>query len=286
MRRDVVIFFLVSFSLSSLLDFLLYTKLPHMGQVETQVYAMLWGLARMYTPTLGVLFALISAGENIKFKLMSYLNIGKRALKFFLTAPLFVYLALCVFFILTSVLNMLDFERFFELMVSSSGLVTKEFAVMLFFINLILSYPISLTLNSLFALGEELGWRGYLFEALGGKYDLRNVLIVGIIWALWHSTAIVLLGHNYPSVRAGGIPLFILFCIALSLPMLKLTRDSGSVLPAVSLYGCLNAVWGLTVHTTKMGGIENEIHGGMGDLWDPITDLSFRFNVHTHGKRS
>ncbi len=39
-----------------------------------------------------------------------------------------------------------------------------------------------------FGLGEETGWRGFLLPRLQGKYSaLTSSLIVGIIWAGWHS---------------------------------------------------------------------------------------------------
>jgi membrane protease YdiL (CAAX protease family) len=37
------------------------------------------------------------------------------------------------------------------------------------------------------ALGEELGWRGYLHKRIGGGLSaLLPCLIVGVLWALWH----------------------------------------------------------------------------------------------------
>ena len=54
-------------------------------------------------------------------------------------------------------------------------------------------------LNSVPVLGEELGWRGFLFprlrELIGPGWA---VLAQGIIWAGWHAP-VILLGYNYPS---------------------------------------------------------------------------------------
>lgn len=260
-------FLIVSFGLSALIDAAFYSYYQRMGQIEAQVYATLWGLARMYTPTLGVVASLLLTGESVKLSIIGYLNVGRASLKYFLLSPLLVYLAAGSFFLLAFLLGLADIDGFLDLMVSSSGgLITKELARSLLLIGVASSYPIALTVNSLFALGEEIGWRGYLFKLLGWEFNLRNVLLVGSIWGLWHSTAIALLGHNYPSLRALGIPLFVLFCTVLSTPMLKLTRESNSILPSVSIHGCLNAVWGLTVYATKMRGVENELWGGMGVL--------------------
>jgi len=267
MRRGLSIFLAVSFGLSALLDIALYSRYPTMGQLEAQLYTMLWGLARMYTPTLGAVISLLLTGESVWPSIMGYLNLGRRSLKYFLLSPLLIYLALGLFFLLALPLNLADLDGLLDLMVASSGgLINRESARTLLVISMASSYPIALTLNSLFALGEEIGWRGYLFSLLGWEFNARNVLLVGLIWGLWHSTAIALLGHNYPVLRARGIPLFVLFCTVLSATMLKLTRETGSVLPATSIHGCLNAIWGITVYSGKLKGAENEIYGGMGLL--------------------
>ncbi len=267
MRKGLISFLISSFGLAALLDLIFYSYYQQVSRIEAQVYAMLWGLARMYAPALGAVISLLLTGESVKRSMISYLNLGRKSLKYFLLSPLLVYLAAGFFFLIAFPLNLVDIDNFLDLIVEGSGgLVTKEFARVILLVNILSSYPIALTINSIFSLGEEIGWRGYLFRLLGWEFNLRNVLKIGLIWGLWHSTAIALLGHNYPLLRARGIPLFVLFCTALSATMLKLTRESESILPAVSMHGCLNAIWGLTVYSTRMKGVENELYGGMGLL--------------------
>jgi len=115
-------------------------------------------------------------------------------------------------------------------------------------------------------LGEELGWRGYLYRRLGSRPDLRTIFVVGVVWGLWHATAIGLLGHNYPQLRWAGVPLFVLYCVLLSAFMLRLVAAAKSVLPAVSFHGAVNALWGLTVLTTAVEGAAGEAFGGLGAL--------------------
>ena len=54
------------------------------------------------------------------------------------------------------------------------------------------------------ALGEEIGWRGFLVPQCLKVMPLgRTGLFTGAIWAIWHVPAILLAGYN-----AGGVPIF------------------------------------------------------------------------------
>ena len=72
-------------------------------------------------------------------------------------------------------------------------------------------------INLPFALGEELGWRGYLLPHLCQSMSIhRAILFSGAIWGLWHAPMIAM-GHNYgtgyPTAPWGGILAMIVFCI-------------------------------------------------------------------------
>src|SRR5699024_7537754 len=54
-------------------------------------------------------------------------------------------------------------------------------------------------INLIPALGEEIGWRGWLTPQLLPLGVVPTIIITGIIWGLWH-TPVLLLGHNYPQL--------------------------------------------------------------------------------------
>lgn len=63
--------------------------------------------------------------------------------------------------------------------------------------------------------GEEYGWRGYLQSALIKIGKIKGLILVGIIWGIWHMP-VILMGYNYPSHPILGSFLFILYCVGLA----------------------------------------------------------------------
>jgi membrane protease YdiL (CAAX protease family) len=68
-----------------------------------------------------------------------------------------------------------------------------------FALNFGLSLGLQAVIGSLFTLGEEFGWQGYLVQKLLRKYGLNwGLVILGIIWGYWHMP-IILMGYNFPN---------------------------------------------------------------------------------------
>ena len=91
-------------------------------------------------------------------------------------------------------------------------------------------------INQFFAIGEEIGWRGFLYPALRQRMStLPACLLVGAIWGLWH-TPINLMGHNYGTSYPGfpwlGILGMCLFTTSAGTFLAWLSERSGSLWPA------------------------------------------------------
>ena len=70
-------------------------------------------------------------------------------------------------------------------------------------------------INMLLAVGEEAGWRGFLYPQLKAKFGKRNGwLLGGVIWGMWHWPLMGLIGYEYGTDYV-GFPLvgMLLFCI-------------------------------------------------------------------------
>ncbi|HEY8477252.1 MAG TPA: CPBP family intramembrane glutamic endopeptidase [Chloroflexota bacterium] len=100
-------------------------------------------------------------------------------------------------------------------------------------------------LNVPFALGEELGWRGFLVPALlAARGPGRAVLTSGVIWGVWHAPAIVQ-GLNYPGQPVLGVPMMVVFCALVGAVFSWLYLRTRSPWAPALAHGSLNASAGL-----------------------------------------
>lgn len=91
------------------------------------------------------------------------------------------------------------------------------------------------------ALGEEIGWRGFLaprVAALAGF--LPSVLIVGLIWGSWHMPLILLGSYNAETELWVAIPCFMALVLGVSLITAWLRLKSGSLWPAAIVHASHN----------------------------------------------
>lgn len=113
-------------------------------------------------------------------------------------------------------------------------------------ITLISGLFAGLTVNAVFAFGEEIGWRGYLLKIFKGKTFLSTALWTGIIWGLWHAP-IILNGHNYPQHPVAGVFMMVGMCVFLTPIFMYFRLKSGSVIVPAIMHGTFNGVVGLSM---------------------------------------
>jgi membrane protease YdiL (CAAX protease family) len=78
-----------------------------------------------------------------------------------------------------------------------------------FAVNLSITFLPITVLGGFFALGEEVGWRGYLQDRMVKRFGIRRGLVLlGLLWGYWH-LPLVLMGWGFDSHRVlGGLVLF------------------------------------------------------------------------------
>lgn len=95
--------------------------------------------------------------------------------------------------------------------------------------------------SCLFALGEEIGWRGYLVPRLARRHGLdRTAILSGLVWAVWHYPLILFAGYAGGAPAWYSIACFTVMVVGMSYLLAWLTLRSGSVWPAVLLHGSHN----------------------------------------------
>ena len=107
-------------------------------------------------------------------------------------------------------------------------------------------------INTFVGLGEEIGWRGFLYPQLKARFGrTRGLVLGGIIWGAWHWPLIGLIGYEYGAAAGNaagyvgypvlGMLVFCVFTVALGIFCDWVYEQSESIwLPAL-LHGAINA---------------------------------------------
>ncbi|MBN9107008.1 MAG: CPBP family intramembrane metalloprotease [Propionibacteriaceae bacterium] len=111
------------------------------------------------------------------------------------------------------------------------------------------------TINGLFAFGEEYGWRGVLAAELRPLGAVRANLVTGVLWGLWHAPIIILLGHNYGTEWGWGIPVMVAWVTPFSFLLWRARERTGSVLAPAMLHGAANGALGVFTLTIAGGSV-------------------------------
>ncbi|MDN3506015.1 MAG: CPBP family glutamic-type intramembrane protease [Simkaniaceae bacterium] len=112
---------------------------------------------------------------------------------------------------------------------------------------LAIGYLLSLTGSMVFALGEEIYWRGYLWEKLKKYPTRRAILVMGLVWGVWHYPFLLflsqykpdatILGTVYPEFPLWGCLLLPIFTVLLSYIIMYFRLKGGSIMVAGATHG-------------------------------------------------
>ena len=179
-----------------------------------------------------------------------------------------------VMVLLTLVVNALvpgcEFNTDMSAMVPADSVTEEQREMLALFMNPAVVIMITIvsgllagvTINAVFAFGEEYGWRNYLVDVLREQKFVCASILIGIVWGLWHFP-LILLGHNYPQHSVAGVFMMVVFCVLASFIETYIVIKTKSVFPAAIFHGTINAVAGLNVILIKGG---NDLLNGMTGL--------------------
>lgn len=139
--------------------------------------------------------------------------------------------------------------------------------------------PVFWVLQTLFAIGEELGWRGWLISRLRGWGFWAIAAISAAAWMVWHLPAVPLV------VGDAGAEFGIAYLLAIGswAPfMVALRLMSGSVWPAVIVHGALNSIRVfLTQSVASSEGVNWLVEALGWVLWLGAAALVWRFSLRS-----
>lgn len=116
--------------------------------------------------------------------------------------------------------------------------------------ELLLVVTIYFVINSIWysigGLGEEIGWRAYLYPKLEEVMGEGKALVVGgIIWAVWHFPMLYI-GHNFGKDYWGepwtGFLAFTIYCVAMGSIFYFFTKKTKSVWTAAFMHAIHNTI--------------------------------------------
>lgn len=251
--KKILEYVVISYIGAYLLDVFFYSAFgllnPYTQADITSIYSiigsMVWGLIRMYIPTFSVVLILYKYKNNVIDTIRSYIKLETKSILWYLLSPLFVFFSILIYIgiaLVSGFLNVSDITTFGYKYYPSVP------SFLLLIILTVGGYIASITINSFYALGEEIGWRGFLYRAfITEKGVIYGGILIGIIWGFWH-TPIVLLPYASNMIE-GIIRLFfyVTWVVVISIFFNIVRTWSKSILATVSIHGALNAIWGVTM---------------------------------------
>lgn len=207
----------------------------------------------MFTPAIGSLLTRLITKEGMENSMLR-LNL-KGNVKYFVLAVALPFIYSFIEDVLNAAVLGAEFDpnATFELV----GVSAVGYTAAIFF-----NIAVAIALFPIY-LGEELGWRGYLFPKLKTVMNRPAAYIVcGIIWGAWHTPAIIdglNFGKGYAGYPFVGIMLMCLFCIAVGIIFTWLTEKTNSVYPAAFAHAVNNNATGLIIALTRTNADESNI---------------------------
>lgn len=239
-RKPLIIFLTIAFLPAWLLFvFPLLFKSVEM-EISRIVGLVSWSLA-MWMPGLGAILA-NKFGEGKKFSELRLNRLGKIGFYFWAwLAPIALTIAAGFVTWLFGWGKVGNLGNLFDGDLIRTGeipFITSPLMLVGIFASTVILAPL---FNTLFALGEELGWRGYLLPKLLPLGQVPAMIISGVIWGIWHAPAI-LMGHNYPGYPGLGVVMMTVFTILMGIFLSWLYLKTKSPWAPALSHGTLNAI--------------------------------------------
>jgi membrane protease YdiL (CAAX protease family) len=107
----------------------------------------------------------------------------------------------------------------------------------------LVTLAVGMPVNCLAALGEEIGWRGFLVPSLARRMTFsKTALLSGAIWAAWHYPLLLFADYNAATPAWYGLTCFTVMVLGLSFLYAWMRLRSGSLWTGMFLHASHNLV--------------------------------------------
>ena len=168
------------------------------------------------------------ADEGNKEKLHTLLGIKKSKLKYILAGVLIPFVYLLIPYIIYWLMHPENF-----------GYTGVAFGVVLK--DLLPVTVIGIFVGIPSAIGEEIGWRGFMLPALCVRLgEVKTLFVTGLIWAAWHLPLLAFGDYMEGAPVWFKLPAFVLCIVPVGIIAGYMTYKSKSIWPATFLHGAHN----------------------------------------------
>ncbi|MCH4532872.1 CPBP family intramembrane metalloprotease [Staphylococcus haemolyticus] len=275
MRRSLLTYIILVFVLTYSIEGLVYL----IGGL--QAFSLIASLTMLF-PAITAIIVWAIYYRDKKFWKFFGLRLGK--IKYWFIHPLMMLLALIIIYLVSYMLNPNQF-------LNSTEQQDRMKDVFIFlpdvplFINLLIPIILNLSIGILFSiiayLGEELGWRAFMYPKLTNIGVTKGLILGGFIWGLWH-LPLILMGHNYPNHPILGNIMMILMCIPFGIILFYSYIKSGNIFVPAIMHGILNQFSStVTTFSIKESQFNPLLYGSTGLVGIVIFSLIALFLIKT-----
>jgi len=254
-RKSLITFLLITFGLAWTLFCI---PLVFKSDPQSTTYLAVWQvcfMAAMWAPGLGAIVATRLVEKQPVIKTLRLNTLGPK--RFYILAwflpPLLLFATIGVSNLLGTGTVDPNFTFMRESMAKAAAGIAMPGVEILVLGQVAFALTLAPFINLLFAIGEELGWRGFLLTRLMPLGQWKAILLSGLIWGIWHAPTTLLYGYNFPQHPYLGVLLLPAGFTLLGVILSWLTLKTRSPWVAGLGHGAFNAVAGLIFLLLKPG---------------------------------
>lgn len=149
------------------------------------------------------------------------------------------YAAIAYAIVWTTGLGAFPNHKFMDSLVARLGLGLSPTASTILYVALTGTFGLVGSMSR--ALGEEIGWRGFLVPEMSKTFSFTaTALISGIVWSLWHYPGIIFADYNAGTDTRYAMACFTILVVAISFVFAWMRLKSGSLWTGALLHASHN----------------------------------------------